>query len=800
VLKVTDFGLAYYIAAGAEISDFGTPEYVSPETAAGVASDHRGDIYSLAATLYHMLAGRPVFTAPTPEAILQKHVHEAVPAIEKYNLQAGRAIGRILEKALAKKPSARYQNYESFIADLDNVIRERAAIAKPPEPLVRPAFVVVTIVIVGLAVATHFYWQSLDRPATPVATNATVVTPSVTRTQVVGVTPPVPVGPTADDEAMAANVAAALNAQADPLLAAGKLREAYALYEQWPAQPIHAKTLANDLVRQQRARLRQLAAEQWDKVRQQTQALGQQQRYDEAVKLCDEAIPVYDGFAECLALIRAERKRLLADKKKHEEALATAAQATRQQQEAKLNELRAATGKLIVALRWDEAAKALREAASTAEPALQARIRELQELELDPILAMRQGILTRCKAKPGPTLALATRTGNLEGQLLTDDAGRLCVGQISAYGTVSKPIPWEELTPGGVLRVYATGMDATSAVEQTGYALLLAHFAQAGQAPLDAARRELTALAQRDPPRQAVVESFLNRFAETERRLQEEAAVRAAAAAREARAALLWGQLDCAVGSKDLEAGARELRAFLAEAKDTEFARQHAVDIERLQRTFPGAEGVATVMALDQFIGNRRLIHTAEDTDEGAFDDTVVGLATSGYLRKNNVAKHGLPDDGKLVVRVGDQRIPFHLRLGQGADATVLQIGTSRETRLQSGRMPWRDKRFRTAAVLFAGIRGSADLIAEADYGPDNKVRFTLSAWSCHYEPRLDTKDAAVVPVTAADKTRVILGVRLVPLDGTLPLRNLKFRIEDERGSATPPAVAILAVSLLPAK
>jgi serine/threonine protein kinase len=70
---LTDFGLA--IPGDAAISRWamsGTPEYASPEQVRGDPLDARTDIYSLGATLYHLLAGRPPFTGREPEEIGEK--------------------------------------------------------------------------------------------------------------------------------------------------------------------------------------------------------------------------------------------------------------------------------------------------------------------------------------------------------------------------------------------------------------------------------------------------------------------------------------------------------------------------------------------------------------------------------------------------------------------------------------------------------------------------------------------------------------------------------------------------------
>src|SRR5215203_1020443 len=80
VAKLTDLGLARAAddkeAAESEAGKaYGTPYYISPEQIRGdVDIDYRADIYSLGATLYHLLTGRPPFEADTPAAVMHKHL------------------------------------------------------------------------------------------------------------------------------------------------------------------------------------------------------------------------------------------------------------------------------------------------------------------------------------------------------------------------------------------------------------------------------------------------------------------------------------------------------------------------------------------------------------------------------------------------------------------------------------------------------------------------------------------------------------------------------------------------------
>lgn len=116
-VKVADFGLARVLSAaneGPELTQhgtaLGTPLYMSPEQAEGSPVDARSDLYSLGATLYHLLAGRPPFGGPTHLAVALAHLKEAPEPLERHRPDLPLSLTDIVLRLLAKAPADRFQS------------------------------------------------------------------------------------------------------------------------------------------------------------------------------------------------------------------------------------------------------------------------------------------------------------------------------------------------------------------------------------------------------------------------------------------------------------------------------------------------------------------------------------------------------------------------------------------------------------------------------------------------------------------------------------------------------------------
>jgi TPR repeat protein len=112
VVKVIDFGLAKSTQGGGESSGtltvggfVGTPHFASPEQLEERDIDIRSDIYSLGATLYYMLAGRPPYSGSVAQ-IMSQHLYKPLPMgpLEGFPPCVVELIQRMMEKDPAKRP------------------------------------------------------------------------------------------------------------------------------------------------------------------------------------------------------------------------------------------------------------------------------------------------------------------------------------------------------------------------------------------------------------------------------------------------------------------------------------------------------------------------------------------------------------------------------------------------------------------------------------------------------------------------------------------------------------------------
>jgi len=135
-VKLSDFGIAKvedtdYTVPGTVL---GTPTYMSPEQCQGRTVDARTDIFSSAVVFYELLTSEQCFSANSSYTVMQNilHLHPIRPS--NLNVQIPLDIDRVITKAMAKRPSDRYQSAMDFKEDLLKVYYGPRT-DNPPQPL-----------------------------------------------------------------------------------------------------------------------------------------------------------------------------------------------------------------------------------------------------------------------------------------------------------------------------------------------------------------------------------------------------------------------------------------------------------------------------------------------------------------------------------------------------------------------------------------------------------------------------------------------------------------------------------------
>jgi len=143
VAKIMDMGLAKWTRSE-RFHDptrpgftVGSPAYMSPEQVVDPENlDGRTDIYSLGATLFHMLTGRPPHLGRNAQEVMVKIVKSEV----EYPEEMPDMVTRLLKKMLAKRRSERFRNAEALIKALTQVMRHFGMdVSQPQKRPKRPA-------------------------------------------------------------------------------------------------------------------------------------------------------------------------------------------------------------------------------------------------------------------------------------------------------------------------------------------------------------------------------------------------------------------------------------------------------------------------------------------------------------------------------------------------------------------------------------------------------------------------------------------------------------------------------------
>ncbi len=142
VVKVMDFGIARVLGSEHFTHSgymMGTPAYMAPEQVLGREIDGRADLYSVGVVLYRLLSGHLPFKAETAISMVQMQISEPPTPVVAFRPDLPEWCTTILDRALAKSPSDRFQSAEEFRAALigaatPQALGEMPTLATPSPP------------------------------------------------------------------------------------------------------------------------------------------------------------------------------------------------------------------------------------------------------------------------------------------------------------------------------------------------------------------------------------------------------------------------------------------------------------------------------------------------------------------------------------------------------------------------------------------------------------------------------------------------------------------------------------------
>jgi serine/threonine protein kinase len=142
VTKLGDFGMALgtaELSVGNAHIRVGTPYYTAPEIWAGGKASAASDIYSLGATYFHLLTGRPPYPGDTVEAVEKAHLQAPIPDPRALVPGLPASCTALVARALAKDPGGRHASALELLREGQRVLQDLIVATGGPRPAERGA-------------------------------------------------------------------------------------------------------------------------------------------------------------------------------------------------------------------------------------------------------------------------------------------------------------------------------------------------------------------------------------------------------------------------------------------------------------------------------------------------------------------------------------------------------------------------------------------------------------------------------------------------------------------------------------
>jgi serine/threonine protein kinase len=171
--KVVDFGLSlsYDTTDHFDGEIWGTPYYVAPEKLEREAETFKSDLYSLGATLFHAMSGRPPYEGEDPNSVAMMHLSGNVVSLKAFVPDISDQTAYAVAKAMARYPEDRYESYAEFIGQLEDAKRritdpnyretqkQEVAILEEPGGGGYKLWLIIGMVVIVLAMIGLLIWK-----------------------------------------------------------------------------------------------------------------------------------------------------------------------------------------------------------------------------------------------------------------------------------------------------------------------------------------------------------------------------------------------------------------------------------------------------------------------------------------------------------------------------------------------------------------------------------------------------------------------------------------------------------------